>query len=233
MRKLFGVLIALVLFGPIMAGLGIALFANPAVMAVGTGLICPGAPFTGDGGTGEAPSVPETSRIVVPVPAGRYSITDGFGWRNDPFTGERRFHYGTDFAGAEGTPILAAADGVVTIVDSGGGFGNLIVITHTVGGQTVATGYGHMWDNGVYVHEGQRVSAGQLIGAIGSAGYSTGSHLHFEVHPGGWRSPAVDGLAWLAAHGAIPIEDAGLAAACLPTATPTPTPATPVGGEAD
>lgn len=222
MRRLFGALIALVLCGPILAGIGVGLFVNPAVIAVGTGLICPGTAFSDDGGAGETPTVPETARIVVPVPAGRYSLTDGFGWRYDPFTGERRFHYGTDFGAADGTPILAAADGVVTVVGTGGGFGNLIVITHTVGGQTVATGYGHMWADGVYVHEGQRVSAGQLIGAVGSSGYSTGAHLHFEVHPGGWSSPAVDGLAWLAAHGAIPIEDAGLAAACSPTPTPTP-----------
>jgi murein DD-endopeptidase MepM/ murein hydrolase activator NlpD len=221
MRKLLGLLIALILVGPILAGLGIALFANPAATAVAAGLICPGTPLTGDGSAGEAPTVPETTRIVMPIPAGRYSITDSFGWRTDPFTGERRFHYGTDLGAADGTPILAAADGLVTIVNSGGGFGNLIVITHTVGGQAVATGYGHMWDDGVYVREGQRVSAGQLIGAVGSNGYSTGAHLHFEVHPGGWASSAVDGRAWLAANGAIPIEDAGLAAACLPTPTPT------------
>lgn len=223
MSKFLAALVALLLFGPIAAALSVALFMNPAVSAVGSGLICPIAPNAG-GELGEAPSVPETTRVVEPVPAGRYTLSDGFGWRTDPFTGERRFHYGTDFAAADGTPILAAADGVVTSAGPSGGYGNLIVITHTVGGQAVATGYAHMWDDGVYVRVGQHVTAGQMIGAVGSNGRSTGAHLHFEVHPGGWRSAAVDGLVWLAEHGAIPVEDAGLAPGCAPSPTPTPTP---------
>lgn len=226
MGKLLGVLVALLLFGPIAAGVGIALFINPASAAIVDGLVCPVAPSSG-GALGEAPSVPETTRIVEPVPAGSYTISSPFGWRSDPFTGERRFHYGVDFAAGDGTPILAIADGVVTVVSSGGGYGNLIVVTHTVGGQAVASGYAHMWDNGVYVRVGQQITAGQMIGAVGSSGRSTGAHLHFELHPGGWASDAVDGLAWLAQHGAIPLEDAGLAPGCAATPTPTPTPTAP------
>jgi murein DD-endopeptidase MepM/ murein hydrolase activator NlpD len=215
------------LLSPLLLAVTVALTINPAVTAASAGLICLNAPPPSAGGT---PIVPETTRVVMPVPAGRSTITDGFGWREDPFTGERRFHYGTDLAGADGTALLAAADGIVSQVSNGGGFGNLIVLTHTVDGQLVTTGYGHMWDDGVYVREGQRVQAGQLIGAMGSNGYSTGSHMHFEVHLGPWSSPAVDALPWLAAHGAIALDDAGLAAACLPTPSPTPTPTPTLAG---
>lgn len=116
------------------------------------------------------------------------TFTSGFGTRWGTF------HAGIDIANAEGTPIYAAMAG--TVIDSGpaSGFGQWIRIQHDDGTITV---YGHMSTLGVSV--GERVKAGQYIAGMGSMGFSTGSHLHFEVHPGG--GAAVDPQAWLAARG--------------------------------
>jgi hypothetical protein len=107
----------------------------------------------------------------------------------------------------DGTPILAAADGTVTVAEFSGGYGGLIVIEHTIDGQTVATAYAHMWQHGIHVHAGDRVSAGQHIGDVGSSGMSTGAHLHFEVRPGGTNGEAIDAAAWLNQHGAANLPD--------------------------
>lgn len=158
----------------------------------------------GNNGGGAAGEVPETSRVVVPMPEGSYTISSRFGPRVDPVTGEAGdFHWGTDFAAPDGTPILSTADGVVRLSGYIGGWGNLIVIEHTVGGQKVASLYAHMWDHGIHVIEGQLVVAGQHIGDVGSSGKSTGPHLHFEILPGGWGNQAIDSGAWLTEHGAV------------------------------
>lgn len=155
-------------------------------------------------GGGVAGEVPETSRVVVPVPEGSYWISSPYGPRVDPVTGETGdFHWGTDFAAADGTPILSTADGVVRLSGYISGWGNLIVIEHTVGGEKFASLYAHMWDHGIHVTEGQRVVAGQHIGDVGSSGKSTGPHLHFEILPGGWGNLAIDSGAWLTQHGAV------------------------------
>ncbi|MGO4680247.1 M23 family metallopeptidase [Microbacterium sp. 2MCAF23] len=167
-------------------------------------------------GTGSEPPVPETSGIVFPLPAGSYTVTDSFGWRTDPFTGERAFHAGSDLAAAEGTPILAIADGRVTVAEYGGGWGGLIVIEHTVNGQPVASFYAHMWQTGIHVTAGETVTAGQHIGDVGSAGRSTGPHLHLEIHPGGQGQPPVNALDWLTTHGAQPSGNTGTASIGCP-----------------
>ncbi|MFT3860925.1 M23 family metallopeptidase [Micropruina sp.] len=143
-----------------------------------------------------------SSKVVFPLPEGTWTMTSPFGWRIHPITGERSLHTGTDFAAADGTPILAAADGVVTVAEFSGGYGGLIVIEHQLDGQTIATAYAHMWERGIHVRVGDRVTAGQHIGDVGSSGMSTGPHLHFEVRPGGTNGTAVDSAAWLNAHGA-------------------------------
>ncbi|SDS83896.1 M23 family metallopeptidase [Microterricola viridarii] len=153
-------------------------------------------------------TVQETSRIVFPLPAGTYTGTDSFGWRTDPVTGAQAFHAGSDLAAPAGTPILAVADGIVGFAGQRGSYGGLIVIEHTVAGGPVASYYAHMYDDGILVAVGERVAAGQHIGDVGSAGKSTGPHLHVEIHPGGEREPAVNAMEWLAEHGA-----AGLAGA--------------------
>lgn len=88
------------------------------------------------------------------------------------------WHYGTDFAPPCDAPIWAAAAGTVTFAGPASGYGNWIKISHD---QSVVTTYGHMFTSGVLVHTGDVVQAGQQIGRVGTAGDSTGCHLHFEV----------------------------------------------------
>ncbi len=113
-------------------------------------------------------------------------FTSGYGWRWG------RIHGGIDIAAPVGTPILAAASGVIDYATwNDGGYGNMIDIRHADG---TITRYAHM--NELYVKEGQTVSQGQTIGAMGSTGFSTGPHLHFEIRPNGGSS--VDPMAFLA-----------------------------------
>ncbi len=111
---------------------------------------------------------------IKPVNTGRF--TDGYGYRKDPFTGKRRFHYGADFAAPRGTPVYATADGKVVKVKKMGGFGKTIEVDHGYGYRTV---YGHLHD--YKVKRGQSVKRGDIIGLVGSTGRSTGPHLHYEV----------------------------------------------------
>ncbi|RYF29666.1 MAG: M23 family metallopeptidase [Chloroflexi bacterium] len=111
---------------------------------------------------------------------------------SDYKTPQRPSHRGVDMAlrssdinAAMGKPIFAARDGDVVAAGPASGFGNWIIIQHTVNGRRVDTVYGHMYDDGVLVKVGQKVTAGQQIGKIGSNGQSTGAHLHFEVWEGG------------------------------------------------
>jgi len=155
---------------------------------------------TGSGVPGDA-DIPETTALVFPLPNGTYTHTSDFGWRTDPFTGERSFHAGTDWAAADGTPIFALADGEVTYAGMVGGTSGQITIEHTIDGERIASVYIHMWAHGIHVQAGDRVIAGQHIGDVGSSGRSTGPHLHFQLHPGGAGASPVDAIPWLAEHG--------------------------------
>ncbi|MDN4594386.1 M23 family metallopeptidase [Polycladomyces subterraneus] len=108
-------------------------------------------------------------------------ITSPYGWRVHPVTGRKRFHAGIDFGGPIGTPIHAAADGVVKESRPASGYGWIIILDH--GGLT--TLYGHMYGSTVRVSVGERIRRGQVIAEIGNAGTSTGPHLHFEVSKNG------------------------------------------------
>lgn len=149
---------------------------------------------------------PEAS-IVDPVARESYHISSSFGYRYDPWTRLPSFHLGADFAAASGTPIYAMADGTVTHAGLGidGRSNNLIIIEHEIDGEKVWTWYVHMWNDGMFVSEGDKVDAGQVIGTVGSNGRSTGPHLHFEVHEG-TEGNTVDPVAYLARVGA---QDAG------------------------
>lgn len=103
-------------------------------------------------------------------------VTGSFGERIDPFNGEGAFHSGVDIGSIFGARIIAPADGVVTLVDSLGGYGKTIMIDH---GNGISTRYGHL--SGFAVTVGQRVQRGDLIGYVGESGRSTGPHLHYEV----------------------------------------------------
>lgn len=109
-------------------------------------------------------------------PASIKYISSGFGYRRDPFTGRGAMHKGLDFRGPAGAPIYAAAEGRVSFVGRRSGYGNVVEINH---GNGLTTRYAHMSKFSAKV--GQQVGAGDIIGAIGSTGRSTGPHLHFEV----------------------------------------------------
>lgn len=110
-------------------------------------------------------------------------ITSRYGRRKDPFhTGSGGFHTGLDFAGAQGAPILASADGVVSFAGVNGGYGNTVIIDHDNGYKTM---YAHC--SKITIEQGTRVSTGTVIGAIGRTGSATGPHLHFEVFLNGNR----------------------------------------------
>lgn len=98
----------------------------------------------------------------------------------NPACPEGHFHTGIDFAAAEGTPVHAAAAGHITVIASRSGFGLHILLDH---GGGLVTLYGHL--SRVLAVTGQDVAAGEVIGAVGSTGNSTGPHLHFEVQRGG------------------------------------------------
>lgn len=101
----------------------------------------------------------------------------GFGWRLDPFTGRSAFHEGIDFASPNGTPIVAAAGGVVIAAEYHPQYGNMLQIDH---GNDIVSRYAHA--SRLWVKTGDIVKRGQRIADIGSTGRSTGAHLHFEVH---------------------------------------------------
>lgn len=107
-----------------------------------------------------------------------FAVTSAFGWRTHPIDGEEKFHTGVDLAEEYGTPIGAIWAGKVAFSGAYGGYGNVVIIDH---GNNVITLYGHCAE--LTVQAGQVVAQGDLIGYVGSSGYSTGPHLHLEL----WR----------------------------------------------
>jgi len=114
----------------------------------------------------------------APVNVGYNSSS--FGWRVDPFTGHMAMHEGLDFMAEAGTPIYAAADGIVAQAESTPDYGNIVKVDH---GSGLETRYAHALR--LLVRAGERVQKGQLIAEVGSTGRSTGAHLHFEVRLNG------------------------------------------------
>ena len=121
--------------------------------------------------------------LALPLPDG-FTTTSGYGWRDNPLTedGSRDFHLGRDLAAAEGSPVYAAADGMVRRAGTGDSYGNYLRILHAGGDETL---YAHM--QYLFVHAGQQVRQGQIIGTVGQTGDVTGPHLHFELLHGGIR----------------------------------------------
>ncbi|HYG32229.1 MAG TPA: M23 family metallopeptidase [Methylophilaceae bacterium] len=109
-------------------------------------------------------------------PVGGGYNSSGYGWRVDPFTGKMAFHEGLDFMASMGSPIYAAATGIVRLATNTPDYGKLIKIDH---GSGLETRYAHA--SAILVKAGERVQKGQIIGKVGSTGRSTGAHLHFEV----------------------------------------------------
>lgn len=142
--------------------------------------------FDGEPTSGE-PFIPDPGAAHVwPLQGGW--VTSQFGWRTDPFTGDRRYHHGVDVGAPYGALVRAAAGGRVTHAGWVAGYGLAVAVSHGDGTLSV---YGHL--GSAEVRRGDTVTAGQVIGRVGSTGRSTGPHLHFE-----WRvdGRAVDPLAF-------------------------------------
>jgi len=107
-------------------------------------------------------------------------ISSSFGWRKDPFTGQRAFHEGLDFPAPTGTPVYATAAGTVAFIGRSGDHGLTVRVRHGYGHETV---YSHL--NSTSARRGQKVERGDLLGEVGSTGRSTGPHLHYEVRVNG------------------------------------------------
>ncbi len=133
---------------------------------------------------------------VWPLQEGSYTETSAFSWRVSPISGELLMHEGVDLAAPSGTPIYAAAAGIVSEVGYSGRSGNYVEITHVLDdGTTFTSAYMHQADGAILVGEGQEVEAGQQVGGVGSTGWSTGAHLHFEIRNSAGQP--VDPTAWM------------------------------------
>lgn len=134
--------------------------------------------------SGSSVAIPEVSSGAWTKPANG-TFTSGYGYRIHPIYGKGKMHYGVDFANSTGTPVVSAADGVVSYASPLSTYGNVIMVTHSIDGQTFTSLYAHL--SKINVSVGQVVSKGEHIGAIGTTGNSTGPHLHFEIHLGNWE----------------------------------------------
>ena len=126
--------------------------------------------------------------------------SSGFGWRDDPIRHTRSFHAGTDFRGHPGAPVMAAGDGVVRFCGRMGGYGNVIDIDH---GGGIVTRYAHL--RRITTKKAAAVSAGEVIGQVGSTGRATGPHLHFEVRIDGAPVSPIEAMAVAQMQREIPI----------------------------
>ena len=115
-----------------------------------------------------------------PLKTAAWRVSDGYGERTDPFTGQAAFHAGVDLACAEGTAVQAAQNGVVTRAKHSASYGNVLYIQQADG---LEARYAHL--QYLYVRTGEVVAAGQLLGTAGQTGRATGAHLHFELRERG------------------------------------------------
>lgn len=142
--------------------------------------------------TASAEAAPRTSGagedgpicISSPLEPGTFQISSSFGMRLNPITGFQGLHAGADLATAMSAPIYAVADGIVTYTGAGqaGRSPELVIIEHEIERVKFSSWYVHMYPHGVFVEAGQEVRAGEHIADVGSNGFSTGPHLHFEIH---------------------------------------------------
>ncbi|REB11178.1 peptidase M23 [Sporosarcina sp. BI001-red] len=133
---------------------------------------------------------PETT--APPVSSGSWTrpasgpLTSSFGWRMHPIFHTQKQHRGQDIGVPIGTTVVSAAEGVVSHAGPMGGFGNAIMVTHSIDGKIFTSVYAHL--SSIGVSTGQHVGKGQFIGKSGSTGNSTGPHLHFEIHVGNFSA---------------------------------------------
>lgn len=140
--------------------------------------------------------------IYWPLAEGTYTITSPFTMRISPVSGQLLAHEGADLAAPLDTPITSVYAGVVEEVAENSRSGAYVQIKHTLADGTVFhSAYLHQYMNKIKVKVGDTVTAGQVIGAVGNNGWSTGPHLHFEIHDS--SDTPVDPEAWMAAHKAV------------------------------
>ena len=132
------------------------------------------------GGGSTSTGTTQVGGYTYPLPSGYRYVTSKFGYRNHPVTGQYKLHTGVDISAPHGPAIYAAPSGTVIIAGYSSAWGNYVVINH---GGGVTTLYAHM--SKILTTKGATVSAGTQIGKVGSTGYSTGNHLHFEVRQNG------------------------------------------------
>lgn len=159
------------------------------------------------GASGDATAFDTVPTVFNPMLPGSYTISSPYGYRIHPTLGYLKLHTGQDFAAPAGTPIYAVAAGTVRTAGMVGDTGT-ITIEHEIDGRTWYTTYMHMYADGIYVHVGDHVSAGQLIAGVGSTGRSTGAHLHLEVwtSPDGGEGATTDPASWLREHDAVDLS---------------------------
>lgn len=131
------------------------------------------------------PTSNSSSGFIRPVASS--TITSSYGPRVHPVTGQYKVHTGVDFAASTGTPFVAAKDGVVTAAEYHPAYGNMVIIDHGGGFSTL---YAHA--SQLKVSVGQKVKQGQVVSLVGSTGYSTGPHAHFEIRINGQHVNPMD-----------------------------------------
>jgi murein DD-endopeptidase MepM/ murein hydrolase activator NlpD len=119
--------------------------------------------------------------LVLRLPVDDARLTSKFGWREHPILKTKKFHYGLDLAAPPGSPVRAAADGVVAMADWNGNYGNYVRIDH---GANISTGYAHLSAIVTTLKPGMRVKQGDMIGFVGMTGLATGPHLCFQLLEG-------------------------------------------------
>jgi murein DD-endopeptidase MepM/ murein hydrolase activator NlpD len=127
-------------------------------------------------GPGAFPGMLDDPKAIPAIWPVHGRITAGFGQRMDPFSGEEAFHPGVDIADPFGTDVVATGDGLVIEAEPDAGYGRSILIDH---GDGITTRYAHL--SRIFVVVGEQVKQGEIIGAIGTSGRTTGPHLHYEV----------------------------------------------------
>ncbi|MCR6030692.1 peptidoglycan DD-metalloendopeptidase family protein [Gordonia jinghuaiqii] len=168
----------------------------------------------------DCPSPADSGSVWV-APLEAAPVTSPYGPRNNPVTGEPSFHDGVDYGGPCSTPFRAASAGVVVKAGPDPVYGHQIIVDHGQASgsedrsSSIETRYGHMYARGLSVRVGDRVRTGQVIGSVGSDGWSTGCHLHFTVEVGG---RTVDPLTFLADPPGAALGDVVLAHANLKVA---------------
>jgi murein DD-endopeptidase MepM/ murein hydrolase activator NlpD len=119
--------------------------------------------------------------LMLRLPVDDARLTSKFGWRQHPILKTKKFHYGLDLAAPPGTPVRAAADGIVAMAGRNGNYGLYVRIDH---GPHISTGYAHLSSIVTTLKPGMRVRQGEMIGFVGMTGLATGPHLCFQLLDG-------------------------------------------------